>query len=153
MHVKEKTVVKMLLSGASVGHARTDVQVRDVTVTIDEPADRGGTNLGPTPTEALAASLLGCTNVIARRVAKKAGIAIHDLHIKLEMSFDRRGANLMEEVDVPFPDMRMLVSLTTDADGGQVEQLKVDVRRFCPIACMLRASGTTLVEEWEVRAP
>lgn len=153
MHVKEKTVVKMLLSGASVGHARTDVQVRDVTVTIDEPADRGGTNLGPTPTEALAASLLGCTNVIARRVAKKSGLAIHDLQLKLEMSFDRRGASLVEEVDVPFPNMRMLVSLTTDAGSAQLEQLKADVRRFCPIACMLRSSGTALEEVWEVRAP
>lgn len=152
MHVKEKSVVKMLLSGASVGHARTDVQVRDVTVTIDEPADRGGTNLGPTPTEALAASLLSCTNVIARRVAKKTGFAIHDLRLRLEMSFDRRGASLVEEVEVPFPDMRMLVSVTTDADTAQVEQLKADVRRFCPIACMLRASGTILEEEWEVHA-
>lgn len=153
MHVKEKTVVKMLLTGASVGHARTDVQVRDVTVTIDEPADRGGTNLGPTPTEALAASLLGCTNVIARRAAKKSGMAIHDLQMKLEMSFDRRGASLAEEIEVPFPDMHLFVSLTTDASASQVEQLKADVRRFCPIACMLRASGTVLQEEWKVQAP
>lgn len=152
VHVKEKMLVKMVLSGSSVGHARTDVAVRDVSVSIDEPVERGGTNLGPTPTETLAASLLGCTNVIARRIAKQMGIEIHGLDMELEVSFDRRGVSLVEAVDVPFPAMRLSVALTTDASSEEVERLKSDLRMFCPISRLLRAAGTSLEETWKVQA-
>ena len=43
---KAKTVVTMKLDGKCASHSRTDVSVRDVKTTIDEPAERGGTNQG-----------------------------------------------------------------------------------------------------------
>ncbi|MBI4203903.1 MAG: OsmC family peroxiredoxin, partial [Betaproteobacteria bacterium] len=51
--VVPKTVVTMRLNGSSASHSRTDVSARDVRTTIDEPAERGGTNQGLTPTETL----------------------------------------------------------------------------------------------------
>ena len=39
--IKPKTVVTMKMAGACTTHARTDVTVRDITVVIDEPAERG----------------------------------------------------------------------------------------------------------------
>ncbi len=71
--IKPKMIVRMRLDASCASHARTDVSVRDVNVTIDEPIERGGTNQGLSPTETLLAALLGCTNVIAHRVGEANG--------------------------------------------------------------------------------
>ncbi len=49
--IKPKTVVTVNLHGTCASHSRTEIAVRDQRITIDEPEVRGGTNLGPAPTE------------------------------------------------------------------------------------------------------
>lgn len=153
MVAREKSLVRMQLRAQAAGHARTEISVRDVAFCIDEPVERGGSNLGPTPTEALGASLLGCTHVIAQRIAAKAGFVIHDLQTRLDASFDRRGVSLAEEVDVPFPAMQLHIRITTDASAEQLAQLRTDLRRFCPVSKLLQAAGTVIDDHWEAVAP
>jgi putative redox protein len=148
--VKEKTVVKMRLQGASASHSRTDVSVRDVKVTIDEPIERGGTNLGLSPTETLFAALIGCTNVITHKVAHKHGVDIKAMNVRIEADFDRRGVQLMEEVDVPFPSLTLLVDITTDADVAVVETVRRELAMFCPVSKVFRHCGTDIKEVWNV---
>ena len=47
------------LRGTSPSHGRTDITTRDVNLTTDEPTERGGTNMGMSPTETLFAALVG----------------------------------------------------------------------------------------------
>ena len=150
--VKPKTTVTMRLEGACASHSRTDVKVRDVNTVIDEPTERGGTNQGPTPTEMLMASLIGCTNVIAHKVAEKNGVDIDSMSVRVEAQFDRRGVTLAEEIPVPFPSVTLHIDLVTGADAAAVEKVKRDVQKFCPLSKVLRASGTEVKEEWNVRA-
>ncbi len=49
--IKPKTMVTVNLHGTCASHSRTEIAVRDQRITIDEPEVRGGTNLGPAPTE------------------------------------------------------------------------------------------------------
>ena len=153
MQVKEKTVVTMKLDGRCASHSRTDVSVRDVRATIDEPAERGGTNQGLSPTETLMASLVGCTNVITHKVAAKNGVRIDSMHVRLEAQFDRRGVTLQEEVDVPFPSVTLYIDLVTDADAAAVEKVKRELAAFCPVSKVFRACGSEVKEVWNVRAP
>ena len=95
--VKPKTIVTYKLTGNSISHARTDVETRDVDVTIDEPTERGGTNMGLSPTESLVASLIGCTNVIGQRVGEAHGVHFQDFHIEALADFDRRGVMMQDE--------------------------------------------------------
>src|SRR2546422_9495792 len=88
---KAKTVVTMKLDAKCPSHSRTDVAGRDVKTTIDEPAERGGTNQGLTPTETLMASLIACTNVITHKVAEENGVDIDSLQVRVEAQLDRRG--------------------------------------------------------------
>src|SRR2546428_372353 len=108
---KAKTVVTMKLDGNCASHSRTDVSVRDLKSTIDEPAERGGTNQGLTPTETLMASLIGCTNVITHKVAEKNGVDIDSLTVKLEAQFDWSGADAWD------PKAHPLVFITTEGPG------------------------------------
>ena len=150
MKITPKTVTTMRMSGTAKSHARTDVSVRDLASIIDEPPERHGTNMGFTPTETMMASLIGCTNVITSRIAEGMGVTIEDLTVSLKASFDRRGATLQEEIEVPFPDVDMTIGLKTDATAEQMEAIKTDLGKYCPIAKVIRGAGTTINETWEV---
>ena len=103
--VREKTTIKMRMEGVAQSHSRTDVSIAGLTTIIDEPVERGGTNLGMSPTQTFAASLIGCTNVISHKIAHKNGVEFKAMKIRLEADFDRRGVTLAEDVAVPFPAM------------------------------------------------
>lgn len=151
--VTPKTVVALRLNGNCVSHSRTDVSVRDVRGTIDEPMERGGTNQGLTPTETLMAALIGCTNVITHKVAQKNGVDIKSMNVRVEAQFDRRGVTLAEEIDLPFPSATLYIDLVTDAEAAAIEKVKRELPMFCPVSKVIRGSGTELKEVWSVRAP
>lgn len=151
--VRPKTVIKMRMDGESKSHSRTDVSIRGLTTIIDEPIEREGTNLGMTPTETFAAALVGCTNVISHKIAHKNGIEFQAMKIRLEADFDRRGVTLAEDVAVPFPSMTLHIDVTTVADEAQIAQLQQELAMFCPIAKVIRMSGTELKEVWTVTRP
>lgn len=149
--IREKTTIKMRMEGKVQSHARTDVSIRGLTKIIDEPVERGGTNLGMSPTETFAASLVGCTSVISHKIAHRMGIHFQDMDIRLEADFDRRGVTLVEDVAVPFPAMVLTINVATDATPEQMEQLQRELAMYCPIAKLVRASGTQLTETWITR--
>ena len=151
--VTQKMVVTQKLEGRCTSHSRTDVTVRDRSVVIDEPVERGGTNQGFTPTETLMASLIGCTNVITHKVAAKNGVGIKSMNVRLEAQFDRRGVMLQEELDVPFPSATLTIDLETDADTAAVERVKRELAMFCPVSKVFRAAGIDLREVWNVSRP
>ncbi len=69
MGIRQKTTITMRMQGVAQSHSRTDVTIRGLEKIIDEPIERDGTNLGMSPTETFAASLIGCTNVISHKIA------------------------------------------------------------------------------------
>jgi len=64
--------------------------------------------------------------------------------------FDRHGVLLEEEVAVPFPEIRLTINLTTPSTDLQVERVKADLGKFCPVSRVIRQSGTRLEEIWNV---
>ncbi|MGH9771541.1 MAG: OsmC family protein, partial [Candidatus Acidiferrales bacterium] len=79
--VREKTVVTQRIHGGCPTHSRTEVSTRDVKTIIDEPKERDGTNMGPSPTETLVAAFIACTNVISHKCAKKHGVEFSAMSI------------------------------------------------------------------------
>ena len=151
--VKPKTTVQYTITGNCISHSRTDVETRDVDVTIDEPLARGGTNMGLSPTESLIASLLGCTNVIGQRCGEAHGVHFEDFHIEALAEFDRRGVMMQEEIDIPFPKIILTISGKADVDDATLEKVKTDLGKFCPIAKVIRGSGTVIEEIWNIARP
>ena len=149
--VKPKTVVTMRVSGACPTHSRTDVSARDTKIMIDEPAERGGTNLGPSPTETLLAALAGCTNRIGHKVAAANGVEFLEMNIVVEAKFDRRGVELSEDIDVPFPQITTHIDVLTSANDEAIERVKRDLPKYCPISKVLRQSGTNVTDVWAIR--
>lgn len=50
---------------------RFDISIRDHVVTVDQPADVGGDDAGPTPTESFVAGLASCVAFYARRYLRR----------------------------------------------------------------------------------
>jgi len=148
MAIRQKTTISATITSACPSHSVSNCSVRDVEFTIDEPTERGGTNKGPTPTETAIAALVGCTNVIANKCADKLGVNIGLLHIEAQYSFDRRGVMLTEEVDVPFPKVTLNITFDGPATDDELQQVKTELSKFCPIAKVFRQAGTEIEENW-----
>ncbi len=153
MAIKAKTKVKTRLEATCPSHARSDVSIRDLTVIVDEPAERGGTNLGPSPTETALASLIGCTNVIGHKCAAKLGLDIGHLHITVVCDFDRRGVTLTEDIPVPFERIELTVEADGNVSNADLARLSAEVMKYCPVSKLFRQAGTEIVETWRVHEP
>lgn len=148
MAVKMKTVVTYRAKAECPTHARTEIPVRDLNVVIDEPVERGGTNLGPTPTETAMTALIACTNVIGHKNAKKLGVDLGEISIDANCKFDRRGVLMEEEIDVPFPKITLTVNCDTPASQEDLTKVGVETAKYCAIAKLFEAAGTDLTVNW-----
>ena len=143
-----ENVVHMKLEGSSKSHSRADIIARDVESVIDEPVARGGTNLGLSPTETLMSSLIGCTNVITHRIIEKMGFKINSLDIKSKTLFNKDGVSLIQEVEVPFPEITLDIAISTNASESDLVEVQKQLAMYCPIAKVIRNSGTVINENW-----
>ncbi len=148
MPIKQKTVITVKMSGHGSSHSLVDVSVRDLSMKIDEPVERGGTNLGFSPTETAYAALIGCTNTIGNKCADKLGVDIGTLDFEMEIDFDRRGVLLIEEVDVPFKAIRLRVTSNGTASPEELNRVAEETAKYCAISKLYEGAGTNLDITW-----
>lgn len=129
-------------------HSLANISIRDLSFAIDEPVERGGSNLGPTPTDAALAALVGCTNVITHKCASNLGIDIGHLDVSVVCDFDRRGVTLEEEVNVPFEKIELKIKTSSDVSQDDLNRLSAEVNKFCPLSKLFKQAGTIIEEEW-----
>ena len=151
MDIRPKTTVKLRAEAECPSHSLANVGIRDLTFAIDEPTERGGTNLGPTPTDTALSALIGCTNVIGHKCANKLGIDIGHLKISAVCEFDRRGVTLEEEIDVPFSKIQLNIETSTEVSQDDLDRLATEVAKFCPLSKLFRQAGTAIDENWASR--
>jgi uncharacterized OsmC-like protein len=149
MAVKLKSVVTYRTTAQCPTHARTDIPIRDLTCIIDEPVERGGTNVGVTPTESVLAALIACTNVIGNKCAHRLDIDLGTLTIDANAQFDRRGVLMAEEIDIPFPSVTLTVHVDGPATQQQIDQVAEETAKYCAIAKLFTAAGTDLTVNWK----
>lgn len=149
MAIRQKTTVLMKINAESPSHSLTNIKVRDVDFAIDEPVERDGTNLGPTPTETIVSALIACTNVIGHKCAKALDIDVGHLSFEVECEFDRRGVTLAEEIEVPFKKISMNVTSDGAATQADLDRLVQEVAKFCPLSKVFKRAGTVIEESWK----
>lgn len=148
MAIRMKNVVTYRATATCPTHARTEIPVRDLQVVIDEPIERGGTNLGPSPTETAMTALIACTNVIGHKNAKRLGIDLGEISIDAKCKFDRRGVLMEEEINVPFPEVELTVNCDTSASQEELTRVGEETAKYCAIAKLFEAAGTDLTVNW-----
>jgi putative redox protein len=100
-----------------------DVTAGSHTFTVDEPAEKGGEDAGPSPQELLAASLASCTAVTMEMYADRKGWDISGMAVDCRFSPAERGCVTRFE---------LVLKLPAHLDEEQVERLRV-IAAKCPI--------------------
>ena len=104
-------------------------------VVVDQPANSGGTDAGPTPLDYLLVSLTGCIGTIGRIVAMQKRIVLRGMKITVEGDINTDGL-LGKPTDDPvgFKEIRILADIDADLTAEEKEAFihEVDVR--CPVS-------------------
>lgn len=117
------------------GTFRQSVKIRDHSLTVDEPADQGGDDAGPSPQELLAASLASCTAITMEMYAQRKGWDVGEVEVTADYTPAERGCPARFDLVMRFPD-----SLSEE----QVERLRV-IAAKCPVHRTL--DGEVMFEE------
>ena len=80
------------------------IEVRGHRLTVDEPADAGGADEGPSPQELLAASVASCTAVTMEMYANRKGWDIGQLEVECEYDTPAPGSAPHFSVVLRLPD-------------------------------------------------
>jgi putative redox protein len=102
---------------------RHTIQVRDHTLTVDEPLSAGGADAGPDPQELLAVSLASCTAITIEMYAARKGWDVGHVEVDVEYSPAERGCPTKFELVLRVPD---------DVPAEQVERLRA-IAAKCPV--------------------
>jgi putative redox protein len=99
------------------------VEVRQHTLTVDEPTDHGGDDDGPSPQEMLAASLASCTAVTMEMYAARKGWDIGKIEVQVDYAPAERGCPTK---------FKLALRLPADVTPEQRERLQV-IATKCPV--------------------
>jgi putative redox protein len=94
---------------------------------IDEPAEAGGGNEGPSPTRAVAAALASCTAITTEMYADRKGWDVGELEVDVEMEYGEASVPRSFEVTLRLPP-----SLSEE----QAQRLRV-IAGKCPVHRLL----------------
>jgi len=123
------------VQATSESATHTVVTTRDFEFAVDEPEELGGTNVAPNPVEYILGALAGCINVVGHTVAQEMDMAIDDIEIEIEGDLDPAkflGAD--PEPRAGYQNVRVDVTVETDADESTVATWLESVRERCPVS-------------------
>jgi putative redox protein len=114
-----------------------DVEVDDHTLIADEPEEAGGSDLGPSPTRLLAASLASCTAVTMEMYADRKGWDVGDVEVVVDMEFGR-----------PSVPRSFLVTLKLPKELTEEQQQRLGViAGKCPVHQVLSRQAEVEIED------
>jgi len=146
--VKKPLIVVPQVKASNDAVMLTRVSVRGHEVLIDEPREKGGTDLAPTPLETLLASLVGCEAVILKIAADAMRFSYSGVDIECEGEADLRGARGVTGVRPYFSRVRMAISISTIEPPERLALLQRTVEQRCPVLNLFRDAGVALSVDW-----
>lgn len=117
---------------------------------IDEPAHKGGADLGPTPLESLLGSLAGCETVVLRLVANAINFKYSSLEVDCEGTADLRGARGVHGVRPYFTAVKLVLTLRTDEPQNRIDLLKRNVELRCPVMNLFSSADVDMDVVWNI---
>lgn len=103
---------------------------------VDEPADRGGTDTGPRPTQLLAASLAACTAITVEMYADRKGWDVGKIEVDVDYEYEG-----------PVPSTFMVGVRLPLALGDEQRQRLLAVAARCPVHKVLAGEAKVTVCE------
>jgi putative redox protein len=134
----EKSKLVFKTSSNLGGRFRSDVSIREHSLTIDEPEAIGGTDMGPSPVEVILAALGSCQEITYRAYATAMGIEVDSISVELEGDIDFRGFFAIDDSVRPgYDNIRAVVKIESGAPPADLEKLREVVNSHCPVLDIL----------------
>lgn len=130
-----------------------EVTARQFSYIVDEPAELGGTDKGPTPLEALLGALGACQAMVARFYAESYGVQLDDLEIELEGDIDFDGFLQKGTARAGLSEIRYNFIVNSPSPKANVERLLAHATKVCPVGDSLAAPVNLVLNEVVVREP
>lgn len=145
---RKDTVVPFTVTGTGTGVAQTvDVDGKH-TIQVDTYPSFGGDDAAPSPLSYVLAALTSCNQVVAAVVAKDMGLTLGEVHAQAVGDLDTAVIGGGAEGNANFDAVRLHVSIATDADDAQLETLRRETERRCPVSQMFIRSGLEFTNTW-----
>src|SRR5690554_5391634 len=109
------------------------ISARDFNITIDEPAELGGTNKGMNPVEALLGSLGACQAIVARVYAQKFDVELDDLRVEVEGDIDLDGFFGKAPVRPGYSEIRYNFIIQSSSPQANIDKLIQHLQNHCPV--------------------
>ena len=117
---------------------RSEVSIRQHSLTVDEPQSLGGADTGPNPVELILASLGSCQEITYRAYATALGVPLDNVSVTVEGDIDLRGFFAVDDtVRAGYQGIRATVNLESSASEAQLQQLRDVVNAHCPVLDIL----------------
>ena len=119
---------------------RSEAEIRQFSLTVDEPPNLGGSDAGPNPVELVLAALATCQEITYRAYATALGVPLESVSVRLDGVLDLRGFFAVDERVRPgFTGVQGTVTLKSSATKEELAKLKEVVDAHCPVLDILRA--------------
>lgn len=138
----EPPIATFAVSTALLNDYQTSVQIRDFSLTVDEPEQIGGNNTGPTPVELVLAALGTCQEIVYATYARVLGIPLNGVAVAAEGRLDLRGFFGVAEEPAGFKDVTYTVAIDSPASQEEVARLVAAVNAHCPVLDILQQPVT-----------
>lgn len=125
---------------------KIESDVRGHKIVVDQPANAGGTDAGPTPLEYLMVSLAGCIGSISRIIAMQRKLEIRGMTITAEGDLNVDGLlGKPTEDPVGFKEFRVTADIDADMTLEEKNAFLHEVDARCPVSwSLLNASKVTI---------
>lgn len=102
-----------------------EIKIRGHHLTVDQPVNAGGADLGPTPTELFAASLAACVGFYAGRFLRRHSLAAEGLRVHCEATMSSGRPARVETISLRLDGLPMLADRQRAALLAVVEHCTV----------------------------
>ncbi len=144
----KRVLVRPRVTASNAAGLNTVVRVRHMEVMVDEPKEKGGSDLAPTPLETVLSGLVGCEGVIIHAVAKAIGFQYDRVEFECEGVADLRGARGVRGIRPYFESVRLVIDVRTDEPEKRFDLLQRNVELRCPVMNLFRDAGVSMEIEW-----
>ena len=154
MTVTPKATVVPFVVRASGSGVSQQVEVDGApghTFRVDTYPAFGGRDASPSPLSYALGALSSCNQITASIVARELGITLGAWSFEVRGDLDTAVMVLGEQGNAAFDRVAVSAAVETDATAEQLDRLRSETERRCPVTQMVRRSVREYVSDWTAR--
>ncbi|WP_082837139.1 OsmC family protein [Labrenzia sp. OB1] len=140
---------RKVLTAKNAGGLATVVDCGEFgTMTLDEPGAHGGSDLGPSPLQAVLGALCGCEAVTFGRTAREMGFSYEGIEFSAAFSIDIRGRSGMRGVVPHFQSVKVEACVRTRESEARLREVVEETEARCPVFNLIKDANVRTDIVW-----